>query len=226
MSFFLKSLERSMLIELLFLHASISTQATDFLGLPVNIFFKRGYGTLPELCSKGICSGASVWNVMCKKGTPTLFSLQSLANNIYNMIFIYIYKYILVVCVFFFVCLFFKLTTTSYPYGVFIWDFALSPLSSFPVPPLPLLLNGQNIFQTQPLRAAIYWLLMKELLPNFIKNVPWGTEGREVSFMASVFFPYCLTNKKPARSHSDLYLGTSLSGSDTNALGRKCCHGP
>lgn len=52
------------------------------------------------------------------------------------------------------------------------------------------------------------------------------TEGREVSFMASVFFPYCLTNKKPARSRSDLYLGTSLSGSDTNALGRKCCHGP
>lgn len=83
-----------MLIELLFLHASISTQATHFLGLPVNIFFKRGYGTLPELCSKGLCSGAPVWSVMCKKGTPTLFSLQSLPNNIYNIIFIYIYKYI------------------------------------------------------------------------------------------------------------------------------------
>lgn len=39
---------------------------------------------------------------------------------------------------------------------------------------------------------------MKELLPNFIKNVPWGTEGREVFFMASVFFPYCLTNKQTA----------------------------
>lgn len=44
----------------------------------------------------------------------------------------------------------------------------------------------------------VCWFAMTELLPNFIKNVPWGTEGREVFFMASVFFPYCLTNKQTA----------------------------
>lgn len=47
-----------MLTELLFLHALISTQATDLLGLTVNIFFKRGHRMFPELCSKDLCSGA------------------------------------------------------------------------------------------------------------------------------------------------------------------------
>lgn len=42
-----------MLIELLFLHALISTQATDFLGLPVNIFSKEATGRCLSCAPKG-----------------------------------------------------------------------------------------------------------------------------------------------------------------------------